>query len=654
MSVSSSTSRIVYAGNNSLVTAYAVPFYFEENAHLNAIAKTAAGVETVVTLTNHTGAGNENGGTVRTAVAVPTTSTLTIYREVPFTQNTSYEENDAFPAASHERALDKLTTITQQLERRITNCIRGTEATPLAPLPSPTGSEQFVLSTTVNQPPSWQPLPSLATGPVVATGSPQARFLSDRFADWLSVKDFGAMGNGVADDTTAIRAAVSAAETAFNARLVPGALTAKSKIFIFGTYRITGTITFNGSKVCFEGPGTFLVAAGTYTSNRVFVCNNNGGSVTNGAMSNISTDLFRNLNFTTAEASLIALYAQDTNGISINDASCLHSITNCRFWGFDKVFAHGRSGWGFSWEKCGFVACNYWLYLTNETNTYERHSASHCIFQNGGKLLYINNPNGKVYWHSGSIDYCTGIGDIVTGYAEINSHIEYTNRSVPVATITTGHLLISGGMLAIGLENGSTYNVIHQAADNQLSIKNLAIISDGSVTNATITNRPYCHSGIRIDGSAVGRLFFAPVYFDADMRSFDVALFGTGLTLVQDATKIEVTSSTGSGGSKGFEVFIPLNSEIAKNVGWTFTASNTAAGMVFVDKAFVSKNKAVATAFVIGDTFIAAGASNVTVDSDGGTVICAEHHGFLKLIFNCVNMGTSTVFTINALRPYVF
>lgn len=493
-----------------------------------------------------------------------------------------------------------------------------------------------------------------ASLPVLATGSTQSRLISNRFADWLSVKDFGAMGNGVADDTTAIQAAVSAAEAAFDARVVSGALTAKSKIFIFGTYRITGTITFNGSKVCFEGPGTFLVAAGTYTSNRVFVCNSNGGSVTNGAFSNIATDLFRNLNFTTSQASLVALYAEDTTGISNNDASCLHSITNCRFWGFDKVFAHGQSGWGFSWEKCGFVACNYWLYLTSEPNTYERHSASHSIFQNGGKLLYINNPNGKVYWHSGSIDYCTGIGDIVSGFVEINSHIEYVNRSVPVATITSGHLLISGGLLAVINENGSTYNVISQAADNQLTIKDLVIISDGSITNATITNRPYSHSGITIGNSVTGRLFFTPVYFDVDMRSFEVALFGTGLTLVQNATKIEVTSSVGGGGSKGFEVYIPLNSEIAKNVAWTFTASNTSAGSVFVDKALVSKNKGVATALVLGDTFVAAGVSSVTVDSDSQTAICAEHHGFLKLIFNCVNMGTSTVFTINALRPYVF
>jgi hypothetical protein len=128
MAVQSDTSSISYTGNNSTVTSYAVPFVFLENGHLQAIAKvTATGVETAVTLTNHTGAGDPNGGTVRTAVAVPATSTLTIFRIVPATQTTSYQEGGDFPAASHERALDKLTFLAQQSERANDRAIRVTE-----------------------------------------------------------------------------------------------------------------------------------------------------------------------------------------------------------------------------------------------------------------------------------------------------------------------------------------------------------------------------------------------------------------------------------------------------------------------------------------------------------------------------------------------
>jgi hypothetical protein len=129
MAVQSDTSSISYTGNNSTVTTYAVPFVFLENSHLAATAKViATGVESAVTLTNHTGAGNANGGTVRTAVAVPATSTLTIFRTVPATQTTTYQEGGDFPAASHERALDKLTLIAQQNERAASRSIKVTEA----------------------------------------------------------------------------------------------------------------------------------------------------------------------------------------------------------------------------------------------------------------------------------------------------------------------------------------------------------------------------------------------------------------------------------------------------------------------------------------------------------------------------------------------
>lgn len=129
MAVQSDISSITYTGNNSTTTSYSVPFVFQENSHLAAIAKvTATGVESVVTLTNHTGAADPNGGTVRTAVAVPATSTLTIYRTVPATQTTTYQEGGDFPAASHERALDKLTMLGQQNARRSDRSIRVTEA----------------------------------------------------------------------------------------------------------------------------------------------------------------------------------------------------------------------------------------------------------------------------------------------------------------------------------------------------------------------------------------------------------------------------------------------------------------------------------------------------------------------------------------------
>jgi hypothetical protein len=131
MAVQSATSQVQYVGNASTVTAYPVPFRFDDNSHIYVDVTTQSGVTTSLTETTDyvlTGAGEESGGEVVTVAAVPATSTVTIYRLVPITQLTSYEEGGDFPASSHERALDKLTQIAQQTERKASQSIRVLEA----------------------------------------------------------------------------------------------------------------------------------------------------------------------------------------------------------------------------------------------------------------------------------------------------------------------------------------------------------------------------------------------------------------------------------------------------------------------------------------------------------------------------------------------
>jgi hypothetical protein len=127
MSIQSSTSRIAYVGNASTVTAYVVPFKFFENSELVVVVTTSADVDTTLTLTTDysvTGAGVDAGGSIVTVVAVPATSTVTIYRLVDATQLTVYSENSEFPASSHENALDKLTMLVQQDARNVGQAFR--------------------------------------------------------------------------------------------------------------------------------------------------------------------------------------------------------------------------------------------------------------------------------------------------------------------------------------------------------------------------------------------------------------------------------------------------------------------------------------------------------------------------------------------------
>lgn len=87
----------------------------------------------------------------------------------------------------------------------------------------------------------------LKNGSATPTGAIN-RPINEKLSDSVSVKDFGAIGDGVTDDTTAF----SDAWTASN----PGAVLVPK-----GSYKITGTVTGK-----FYSFGTVTIVTGTVTS----------------------------------------------------------------------------------------------------------------------------------------------------------------------------------------------------------------------------------------------------------------------------------------------------------------------------------------------------------------------------------------------------
>lgn len=121
MTVATSTSKSgPYAGAGT-VGPFTVGFRFLANDHLLVVQADADGVETVLVLdTDYTVTGAGAGsGAVTLAASLPVGQSLTITRDVPFTQEADYVNNDSFPAESHEQALDLLTMQTQQLSERV-------------------------------------------------------------------------------------------------------------------------------------------------------------------------------------------------------------------------------------------------------------------------------------------------------------------------------------------------------------------------------------------------------------------------------------------------------------------------------------------------------------------------------------------------------
>jgi len=116
MTISTTASRISYNGNGA-TTAFSFPYRFLTNADLTVIKVAADGTETTLVLnTNYTvtGADDDAGGTVTVSVAPLSGQRLVIFREIDITQEVDYITGDAFPAETHERALDRLTMIAQQ------------------------------------------------------------------------------------------------------------------------------------------------------------------------------------------------------------------------------------------------------------------------------------------------------------------------------------------------------------------------------------------------------------------------------------------------------------------------------------------------------------------------------------------------------------
>ena len=117
MTVSNQTNSVSYSGNGStIVFAYTFKIFANSDLIVTLRNNTTGALTTQTLTTDYTvsGAGSDSGGNVTFGTAPPSGTTVLIRRSLPYTQETDYVENDPFPAASHEDALDKLTMLAQQ------------------------------------------------------------------------------------------------------------------------------------------------------------------------------------------------------------------------------------------------------------------------------------------------------------------------------------------------------------------------------------------------------------------------------------------------------------------------------------------------------------------------------------------------------------
>lgn len=121
MTVSTDVSQNNYTSDGTILT-YPFTFPILREQDLVVQVKQNGSITTLVLNTDYsvTGSGNDidftnyQQGNIRLDVAQPSGVQIVIFRQVALTQETDYQENGVFPAEAHERALDKLTMITQE------------------------------------------------------------------------------------------------------------------------------------------------------------------------------------------------------------------------------------------------------------------------------------------------------------------------------------------------------------------------------------------------------------------------------------------------------------------------------------------------------------------------------------------------------------
>ncbi len=236
MTISNNTIRLSTNGDG-VTTVFPVSFPFYEESDLVVVLIASDDTEAVQTLTtDYTVSGGAGStGTITMVTAPAAGERLVRYRVSPLTQETDYAEGDAFPADSHEAALDRLTMQNQEQAdklARIPALSESTEVSGALSMEEPVAGRGLKWNTTadgiINTDADWDvlgtsviadaaqvALDKIATAAdVVSTNADAAQTALDRIATAADVVSTNA--NVVSTNADAVSTAADAAQTALD------------------------------------------------------------------------------------------------------------------------------------------------------------------------------------------------------------------------------------------------------------------------------------------------------------------------------------------------------------------------------------------------------------------------------------------------------
>lgn len=281
MTVSTEVSHNEYTGNGVTTT---FPYTFRILNKADLVVQTLDTNGNITTLkvdTNYTviGAGSYSGGSVVLPSALPSGWLITIDRELDIVQETDLRNQGKFFAEVHENAFDYLTMLIQQcfgwtrralLKPNFLSKYYDAKQNLISNLADPvSGQDATNLRKTIsldNDVRRYAEQLAAAVSPGSGTGAFQQfgagaiiRTFQDKMRESFSVKDFGAVGNDVNDDTQAFLYAIDYARLTRLTILVP-----------VGKYRTSAELELPDDVSIICEPG--VVFQNIDTSNKTFPC----------------------------------------------------------------------------------------------------------------------------------------------------------------------------------------------------------------------------------------------------------------------------------------------------------------------------------------------------------------------------------------------
>ncbi|MGS1840367.1 hypothetical protein [Klebsiella oxytoca] len=491
------------------------------------------------------------------------------------------------------------------------------------------------------------------------TGKSVAEYLDLYLATvfFITPEQNGAKGDTVQDDSDALEDAINKAVAT---SLMSGGVYTPVVVQLNKPYRITRTITIDASRVrlnAISGCGVYVDPDGTYTDNKVF---NITGSGPNAAVAASKVGaLFDGVLFlTNGEKKLDLFHAVRDSTASNDNGACLHNVSNIAARGFRTIFTHGAGGWGWNFTGCLFSGNINLMDIITAGDTYERHTFVGCLWGNGGYAFKMNNPNGKIYWIGGSVDYCDGLAQITSGHMEVNGHNEWTGRTKPLVEITgpNASLTVSGAIFVRG-NTDTQYYMFQQYQKRQVTLKDTVFITDGvNASKGLISNLEVVKSNLTFPNDAAKSIAYNSS--DESLLTSNNAVVDFSLSATANHTvsvtdgKLTVTAVTG-GTTSHLYIDIPVMGNT--KVGFKLVASNTSPlGAISLNKSLLTLSKRqISDLSNSGTASWPASAASIA----GGSVTLFDiprQAAFLRLDFNVANLTTGTSFIIESLKMFTY